>query len=125
MTPSHQFPTGATLPAVRRVELLDWANRVGAYVVEDDYDSDFRFDGPPLTALAGVDNSASVIYLGTFSKSIGAGLRIGYIVVPMELAETAVTVKPYSMLAIAGLTRPFSPILSRTGHLRAISIRCA
>ncbi len=93
VTPSHQFPTGATLPAVRRVELLDWANRVGAYVVEDDYDSDFRFDGPPLTALAGVDNSASVIYLGTFSKSIGAGLRIGYIVVPMELAETAVTVK--------------------------------
>jgi GntR family transcriptional regulator/MocR family aminotransferase len=93
VTPSHQFPTGATLPAARRVDLLDWANRVGAYVVEDDYDSDFRFDGPPLTALAGVDNSASVIYLGTFSKSIGAGLRVGYIVVPMELAETAVTVK--------------------------------
>ena len=57
------------------MELLDWANRVGAYVVEDDYDSDFRFDGPPLTALAGMDSSASVIYLGTFSKSIGAGLR--------------------------------------------------
>src|SRR5262249_20812650 len=92
VTPSHQFPTGATLPAARRVELLEWASRVGAYVVEDDYDSDFRFDGPPLTALAGIDNSASVLYLGTFSKSIGAGLRIGYLVVPVELAETATAV---------------------------------
>ena len=93
VTPSHQFPTGETLLAERRVELLKWANRVGAYVVEDDYDSDFRFDGPPLTALAGLDNSASVIYLGTFSKSIGAGLRVGYLAVPVELAETAIAVK--------------------------------
>jgi len=93
VTPSHQFPTGETLLAERRVELLKWANRVGAYVVEDDYDSDFRFDGPPLTALAGLDNSASVIYLGTFSKSIGAGLRVGYLVVPVELAETTIAVK--------------------------------
>jgi GntR family transcriptional regulator/MocR family aminotransferase len=93
VTPSHQFPTGETLPAGRRIELLDWAGRVGAYVVEDDYDSDFRFDGPPLAALAGMDGSASVIYLGTFSKSIGAGLRIGYLAVPVELAETAIAVK--------------------------------
>jgi len=77
----------------RRVQLLNWATRVGAYVVEDDYDSDFRFDGPPLTAVAGLDSSAAVIYLGTFSKSIGAGLRVGYLVVPVELAETAITVK--------------------------------
>jgi len=93
VTPSHQFPTGETLPSGRRMELLSWATRVGAYVVEDDYDSDFRFDGPPLTALAGLDSSASVIYLGTFSKSIGAGLRIGYLAVPMELAETAIAIK--------------------------------
>jgi len=72
---------------------LQWARRVGAYVVEDDYDSDFRFDGPPLTALAGLDETASVIYLGTFSKSIGAGLRVGYLAVPMEIAETAIAVK--------------------------------
>src|SRR5207244_5955129 len=75
VTPSHQFPTGETLTFERRVQLLNWATRVGAYVVEDDYDSDFRFDGPPLTAVAGLDSSAAVIYLGTFSKSIGAGLR--------------------------------------------------
>jgi GntR family transcriptional regulator / MocR family aminotransferase len=93
VTPSHQFPTGETLLAGRRMDLLDWASRVGAYVVEDDYDSDFRFDGPPLTALAGMDSLASVIYLGTFSKSIGAGLRIGYLAVPVELAETAIAVK--------------------------------
>jgi GntR family transcriptional regulator / MocR family aminotransferase len=93
VTPSHQFPTGETLTFERRVELLNWATRVGAYVVEDDYDSDFRFDGPPLTAVAGLDSSAVVIYLGTFSKSIGAGLRVGYLVVPVELAETAITVK--------------------------------
>ena len=76
VTPSHNFPTGETLATGRRVELLKWANRVGAYVVEDDYDSDFRFDGPPLTALAGLEHSARRIYLGTFSKSIGAGLRV-------------------------------------------------
>jgi GntR family transcriptional regulator / MocR family aminotransferase len=93
VTPSHQFPTGATLHAQRRSELLKWAARVGAYVVEDDYDSDFRFDGPPLTALAGLDSSASVIYLGTFSKSIGAGLRLGYLAVSMDVAETAIAVK--------------------------------
>jgi GntR family transcriptional regulator/MocR family aminotransferase len=93
VTPSHQFPTGETLTFERRVQLLNWATRVGAYVVEDDYDSDFRFDGPPLTAVAGLDSSAAVIYLGTFSKSIGAGLRVGYLVVPVELAETAITVK--------------------------------
>lgn len=93
VSPSHQFPTGETLAAERRPEVIKWANRVGAYVVEDDYDSDFRFDGPPLTALAGLDRSASVIYLGTFSKSIGAGLRVGYLAVPIEIAETAISVK--------------------------------
>lgn len=93
VTPSHQFPTGETLPLDRRVQLLSWACRVGAYIVEDDYDSDVRFDGPPLAALAGLDNSRTVIYLGTFSKAIGASLRLGYLVVPLELAESATAVK--------------------------------
>lgn len=93
VTPSHQFPTGGTLPLDRRQELLSWACRVGAYIVEDDYDSDVCFDGPPLTALAGLDSSKTVIYLGTFSKSMGASLRLGYLVVPLELAETAIAVK--------------------------------
>ncbi|QRG05745.1 PLP-dependent aminotransferase family protein [Xanthobacter dioxanivorans] len=85
VTPSHQFPTGTTMSAGRRRELLSWAQRSGAYIIEDDYDSDFRYDGPPLAALAGLNGNTSVIYLGTFSKSIGAGLRIGYAVVPKQL----------------------------------------
>jgi GntR family transcriptional regulator/MocR family aminotransferase len=89
VTPSHQFPMGVTMSLSRRLELLEWANTVGTYVVEDDYDSDFRYDGSPLTALAGLDKSGSVIYVGTFSKSIGAGLRIGYLVVPEELIGPA------------------------------------
>lgn len=93
VTPSHQFPTGYTLSLERRFRLLDWAAETGAYLVEDDYDSDFRYDGPPLTALAGLDARNMVIYLGTFSKSIGAGLRIGYLMVPPELVAPAVAAK--------------------------------
>ena len=93
VTPSHQFPTGATLALERRLRLLDWAHRTASYVVEDDYDSDFRYDGPPLTALAGLDRRGRVLYLGTFSKSIGAGMRLGYVVLPPHLAEPARVIK--------------------------------
>jgi GntR family transcriptional regulator/MocR family aminotransferase len=93
VTPSHQFPTGCTMALERRLRLLDWAYRTGSYVVEDDYDSDFRYDGPPLTAVAGLDRRSRVIYLGTFSKSIGAGMRLGYIVLPEHLVEQARIVK--------------------------------
>ncbi len=81
VTPSHQFPTGVTLALERRIQLLKWAEASDSLIIEDDYDSDFRYDGPPLTALAGLDSSR-VFYLGTFSKSLGAGLRLGYTVVP-------------------------------------------
>ncbi|MCP4287445.1 MAG: PLP-dependent aminotransferase family protein [Gammaproteobacteria bacterium] len=93
VTPSHQYPMGVTLTLERRVRLLDWAWEVGAYIVEDDYDSDFRHHGSPLTAVAGQDRHGCVIYMGTFSKSIGAGLRLGYLVVPGELITPAGTVK--------------------------------
>ncbi len=93
VTPSHQYPMGSTLTLNRRIRLLDWAREVGAYILEDDYDSDFRHHGSPLTALAGQDPHGCVIYLGTFSKSIGAGLRIGYMVVPSELVETTRAIK--------------------------------
>lgn len=85
VTPSHQFPTGVTMNAARRLKLLHWAQSSGAYIVEDDYDSDFRYDGPPLAALAGLEGNSSVIYLGTFSKSVGSGLRTGYLIVPKQL----------------------------------------
>ncbi|TVO70741.1 MocR-like pyridoxine biosynthesis transcription factor PdxR [Sedimenticola selenatireducens] len=93
LTPSHQYPLGYTLSLKRRLELLEWANQTGAYLIEDDYDSDFRHHGSPLTALKGLDHNDSVIYLGTFSKSIGASLRMGYMVLPEALIEPARTVK--------------------------------
>ncbi|MEZ5533778.1 MAG: PLP-dependent aminotransferase family protein [Steroidobacteraceae bacterium] len=93
VTPSHQFPTGATLPVERRAQLVDWAERAGAYVLEDDYDSDFYYDSAPLPALKSMDETGRVVYLGTFSKSLGAGLRIGYMVLPDCLVEAATVVK--------------------------------
>ncbi|MBI4988757.1 MAG: PLP-dependent aminotransferase family protein [Rhodocyclales bacterium] len=89
VTPSHQYPMGFTLSLERRLRLLDWAWRTGTYIVEDDYDSDFRYRGSPIEALMGLDSHGCVIYLGTFSKSIGAGLRLGYLVVPKHLAAPA------------------------------------
>lgn len=89
VTPSHQYPMGATLPLNRRLELLEWAERNNAFVIEDDYDSDFRYQGAPTTALKGLDHSDRVIYLGTLSKVLGPGLRLGYVVLPKSLVSAA------------------------------------
>lgn len=88
VTPSHQYPIGVTMSLQRRIELLSWATQYDAYIMEDDYDSDFRFVGSPLTALKGLDRNERVIYLGTFSKCMGPGLRLGYVVVPRRLVES-------------------------------------
>ncbi|MCG8559335.1 MAG: PLP-dependent aminotransferase family protein [Hyphomicrobiales bacterium] len=88
VTPSHQFPTGCMMPLARRLALLDLAGRTGAYVIEDDYDSEFQFRGRPVAALHGLDVAERVLYLGTFSKTMFPGLRVGYAVVPPGLAET-------------------------------------
>lgn len=82
VTPSFQFPLGVTMSLGRRLALLDWARRAGAWVLEDDYDSEFRYAGPPLAALAGLDAVGQVIYMGTFSKVLFPALRLGYLVVP-------------------------------------------
>lgn len=89
VTPSHQYPIGVTMSLQRRIELLAWATHNDAYIMEDDYDSDFRFVGSPLTALKGLDRNERVIYLGTFSKCMGPGLRLGYVVLPRRLADSA------------------------------------
>jgi GntR family transcriptional regulator / MocR family aminotransferase len=84
-TPSHQFPLGGAMPVARRVEFLEWARRTGAYVIEDDYDSEF--DTHPLPALQSLDRSERVIYVGTLSKTLAPGLRTGYVVAPAHLAR--------------------------------------
>jgi GntR family transcriptional regulator/MocR family aminotransferase len=85
VTPSHQFPLGITMTMRRRLALIEWARRNEAWIIEDDYDSEFRYAGPPLTALQGMDASGRVAYLGTFSKVLFPGLRVGYAVVPEPL----------------------------------------
>jgi GntR family transcriptional regulator / MocR family aminotransferase len=85
VTPSHQFPLGSTMSATRRLHLLNWAQREGAWIVEDDYDSEFRFDARPIASLQGLDVNERVIYIGTFSKILFPSLRIGYIVIPRDL----------------------------------------
>ena len=86
-SPSHQYPTGVTMSLSRRLALLEWAGRAGAWVLEDDYDSEYRYAGRPLAALQGLDREQRVVYLGTFSKVLFPALRIGYIVVPEDLVD--------------------------------------
>lgn len=93
VTPSHQYPLGVTLSLERRIALLTWASERQGYIVEDDYDSDFRFVGSPLTALKGIDRNERVFYLGTFSKCMGPALRLGFVVVPRAFAKAARTLK--------------------------------
>jgi GntR family transcriptional regulator/MocR family aminotransferase len=85
VTPSHQFPTGGILPLARRLGLLEWAKRRNAVIVEDDYDGEFRYEGHLLESLQGLDRDGRVIYIGTFSRTVFSGLRIGYLIAPKGL----------------------------------------
>jgi GntR family transcriptional regulator/MocR family aminotransferase len=85
VTPSHQHPFGVVLSMARRLELLNWARENNAWIVEDDYDSEFRYAGRPLASLQGLDDANRVIYIGTYSKALFPGLRMGYVVAPPAL----------------------------------------
>jgi GntR family transcriptional regulator/MocR family aminotransferase len=88
LTPSHQFPLGCTLSENKRLQLLEWAHQSGMWIIEDDYDSEFRYEGRPLTSLQGLDEQGVVIYSGTFSKVLFPGLRLAYLVLPtIEMVE--------------------------------------
>jgi GntR family transcriptional regulator/MocR family aminotransferase len=87
VTPSQQFPLGVTMSLARRLSLLEWAREQDAFVIEDDYNSEYRYAGRPLASLQGLDRDGRVIYVGTFSKTIFPALRLGYLVVPADLVE--------------------------------------
>jgi len=87
ITPSHQYPTGVTMSLARRIDLLNWAAQADSWIIEDDYDSEFRYIGRPLAAVQGLDTAGRVIYTGTFNKVLFPALRIAYIVVPEYLVD--------------------------------------
>ena len=97
VTPSHQYPLGPVMSLARRRLLLEYAARHKVWVVEDDYDSEFRYSGPPLASLQGLDSHERVIYLGTFSKTLFPGLRIGFMVVPPGLVIVPPIILPMIM----------------------------
>jgi GntR family transcriptional regulator/MocR family aminotransferase len=95
-TPSHQFPLGMPMSLERRIELLQWAQQENALIIEDDYDSEFRFDGRPMESLKSLDYSGLVAYVGTFSKTLFPELRVGYIIPPPSLNSTIQKAKQIS-----------------------------
>jgi GntR family transcriptional regulator/MocR family aminotransferase len=93
VTPSHQYPLGATMSAARRLQLLEWAHSSRAWIVEDDYDSEYRYESMPVASMQGLDPGARVIYIGTFSKTLFPALRLGYIVIPPALVDRFLAVR--------------------------------
>ncbi len=93
VTPSHQYPLGMTLSLPRRLQLIEWAQQTNAWIVEDDYDSEFHYDSRPVSAIHGLDQHGRVLYVGTFSKVLFPGLRLAYLVVPRHMAAAFVTAR--------------------------------
>ena len=127
VTPSHQFPLGVTMTMRRRLALLDWSRRNHAWIIEDDYDSEFRYAGPPLTSLQGMDGADRVAYVGTFSKILFPGLRTGYLVVPEPLLEAVLEVRARADRYPPTLTEaPLADLLNQghfAAHLRRVRRR--
>ena len=116
ITPSHQYPLGMTMSATRRMLMLNWAVRTGAWIVEDDYDSEYRFDSRPIASLQGLDTYAKVIYVGTFSKVIFPALRVGYLVVPKDLVSAFSAARDAADVFSATLYQAVLTDFIREGH---------
>ena len=122
VTPSHQYPLGATMSASRRLQLLNWASSRGAWIIEDDYDSEYRYESLPLGALKGLDRDDRVLYIGTFSKVLFPALRLGYIVVPLDLVETFTNVRRAMDICPPAFLQAVAADFLREGHF-ALHIR--
>jgi len=116
VTPSHQFPLGVTMSASRRLQLLEWAHRAGAWIVEDDYDSEYRYESMPVASLQGLDGGRRVIYIGTFSKTLFPALRVGYAVVPPALLDAFLAVRHASDLGEPALYQAALADFLNEGH---------
>jgi len=116
VTPSHQYPLGATMSATRRLQLLDWARAAGAWIIEDDYDSEYRYESQPIAALQGLDRDARVIYVGTFSKVLFPALRAGYLVIPPDLVDRFTAVREAMDICPPGLLLAWLAELISEGH---------
>jgi GntR family transcriptional regulator / MocR family aminotransferase len=116
VTPSHQYPTGAVMSVARRLALLAWARRARGWIIEDDYDGEFRYRGKPLASLQGLDDHARVIYVGTFSKVLLPGLRLGYVIAPPELAAGMIRAKAVSDRHCAAIDQAVVADFITQGH---------
>lgn len=116
VTPSHQFPLGVTLSASRRLQLIDWAQHAGAWIIEDDYDSEYRYESLPIASLQGLDTNSRVIYIGTFSKVVFPSLRLGYLVVPPDLMDRFVTMRRVMDLGMSTLYQQVLADFIEEGH---------
>lgn len=122
-TPAHQYPTGATLSVARRQELVDWARRHGCYILEDDYDTEFQYDGSPLPALAGTAPDCT-IHIGTFSTTLGAGLHLGYMIVPAPLVDATRATKSIATGGVAWLEQAVLAEFLSSGAYAGHVTRC-
>jgi GntR family transcriptional regulator / MocR family aminotransferase len=116
VTPSHQYPLGATMSAARRLQLLEWAHRTGAWIIEDDYDSEYRYESMPVASMQGLDWGARVIYIGTFSKTLFPSLRLGYLVLPPALVGRFLAVRQANDLSPSHLYQVALADFIRAGH---------
>jgi GntR family transcriptional regulator/MocR family aminotransferase len=116
VTPSHQYPLGVTMSATRRLQLLDWAQSSGFWIIEDDYDSEYRYASMPISSLQGLDGNSRVIYIGTFSKVLFPSLRLGYVVIPPDLVDRFLALRLATDLGPPGFHQTVMTDFIREGH---------
>ncbi|MDQ3918709.1 MAG: PLP-dependent aminotransferase family protein [Acidobacteriota bacterium] len=116
VAPSHQYPLGVTMSAARRLQLLEWARAAGAWIVEDDYDSEYRYESAPISSLQGLDADSRVIYVGTFSKVLFPSLRLGYVVVPPDLVDRFAAMRQSMDICPSPINQAVLTEFIREGH---------